>query len=142
MYGGSADWKAISKLKEFITVPVFANGDVTNIDSAIQCLKESNADGIAVARGVLGNPDLLHRIEHYFKTGEILPEICRKTKIALLKEHLDEEIALRGEKNGIEFTRKFYPYYIKGIRDAAQYRYALVTENVYDKIIKILEEIV
>ncbi len=141
MYAGVADWKAISKLKEFITVPVFANGDIVDVDSAIRCLEETNADGIAIARGVLGNPDLLYKIEHYFQTGEKLEEFNLKTKIALMKEHLNEEVALRGEKSGIEFTRKFYPYYVKGMRGASQFRHELVRENSYDKIMSILDEV-
>lgn len=142
MYSGSADWKAISKIKNEIRVPVFANGDVISPQTAKECIELSNTDGIAIARGVLGSPDLIYRIEHYFKTGEILPELCISKKINLLKEHINSEIALRGEHVALQFVRKFYPYYIKGIRDAAIYRGALVTETSYSKINEILDTIV
>lgn len=139
MYSGKADWSAISKVKDEIKVPVFANGDVTSVESAKDCLEISNTDGIAIGRGVLGNPDLIGRIEHYFTTGEILPEKSIKEKIELLKEHVETEIALRGEHTAMQFVRKFYPYYIKGIRDAAVYRGALVTETSFSKVIEILD---
>ena len=142
MYSGTANWQALSEIKKEIHIPVFANGDILTPEDAKNCLEITKADGIAIGRGVLGFPDLIGRTEHYFSTGEILPEPDIFQKIQLLKEHIDSEIILRGEKTAIQFVRKFYPYYIKGIRDAAIYRGALVTEESYDKIIEILDTIV
>lgn len=139
MYSGKADWEKIKELKLNVDIPVFANGDVNSIESAIECLEVSGADGIAIGRGVLGNVDLISKIEHYFLTGEKLPPMTLEEKIITLKEHLDEEIKLRGENVGIKFTRKFYPYYIHGIKNAAKYRAELVTEDSYDEIIKNLD---
>lgn len=141
MYGGRADWSALSDIKKEISVPVFANGDITTPVLAKDCLEVSKVDGVAIARGVIGNPDLIYRIEHFLETGEIVENIDIKTKISLLKEHLDEEIKLRGELAGIRFTRKFYPFYIKGVHGAPALRHALVTEDCYDKIINILDSI-
>ena len=141
MYGGKADWQALSEIKKEITVPVFANGDISAPEDAKECLAQSKVDGVAVARGVLGHPDLIYRIEHFFNTGEIIESIDTKTRITLIKEHLNEEIKLRGELAGIRFTRKFYPYYIKGVHGAPALRHALVTEDSYDKIINILDSI-
>lgn len=141
MYGGKADWQALSEIKKEITVPVFANGDISGPEDAKECLAQSKVDGVAVARGVLGHPDLIYRIEHFFNTGEIIESIDTKTRITLIKEHLNEEIKLRGELAGIRFTRKFYPYYIKGVHGAPALRHALVTEDSYDKIINILDSI-
>ena len=85
---------------------------------------------------------MIYRIEHYFKTGEILPELTILQKIELLKEHIQQEISLRGEIVAMQFVRKFYPYYIRGIRDAAVYRGALVQEESYDKVMHILDLII
>jgi len=59
-------------------------------------------------------------------------------KLEMLKSHLDEEIKLRGEKVGMKFFRKFYPYYISGIKNAAKVRSVLVTEDNYENIFKTL----
>lgn len=139
LYSGTADWKSIRKLKENVDIPVFANGDVTSIETAEECLKESGADGVAIGRGVMGDPTLLFRIEHYLHTGEKLPVPSLEERISMLKTHLDEEIKLRGENIGIKFCRKFYPYYIAGIKNAAKIRSILVTEDNYDNIIKTLD---
>ncbi|MBS6603233.1 MAG: tRNA dihydrouridine synthase DusB [Brachyspira sp.] len=139
LYSGNADWKSIRKLKENIDIPVFANGDITSIETAKECLEQSKADGVAIGRGVLGDPTLLYRIEHYLHTGEKLPVPPLEEKIKMLKWHLDEEIKLRGEKVGIKFFRKFYPYYIAGIKNAAKIRSILVVEENYENILKTLE---
>ena len=140
-YSGQADWKLIKELKHNVDVPVFANGDVTSIDTAVQCLEESDADGLAIGRGILGDPTLIFRIEHYLASGEKLPPPSLREKIEMLKWHLDEEIALRGKNVGIKFVRKFYPYYIAGIKNAAKIRSVLVVEEDYKKILEILNSL-
>jgi len=142
MYSGCADWSKIKELKMNVDIPVFANGDVISIESAIECLDQSKADGVAIGRGVLGDVTLISRIEHYLKTGEKLPPPTLEEKITTLKKHLDEEIKLRGEDMGIKFVRKFYPYYINKVKNAAKYRAELVLEDDYNKIIKKLDSII
>lgn len=139
MYSGNADWKSIRKLKENVDIPVFANGDITSIETAIECLEQSKADGIAIGRGVLGDPTLLHRIEQYLHNGKYIQPPSLEERLGMLKWHLDEEIKLRGEKVGIKFFRKFYPYYIAGIKNAAKIRSILVTEDNYGNILKTLD---
>lgn len=140
MYSGVADWKKIKELKQNLDIPVFANGDIFNLDAAIKCLKLSCADGVAIARGILGNPFLIKQIDYYLKTGEKLPDLSFIQNIEILKKHLDREIALRGELTGIKFMRKFYSYYIRGIKHAAGFRNKLVLEENYDNIIKLLND--
>ncbi len=134
MYFGKADWRKIKVLKENIDVPVFANGDVTSVEDAIQCLEQSGADGIAVGRGVLGDPALLYRISTYIQTGEIISAPSTLEKMDIMRHHLEKEIELRGEKVGIKFFRKFYPYYISGIKNASKYRGVLMTEENYQTL--------
>ena len=138
MYSGKADWAKIRKLKENVDVPVFANGDITSIENAIECLELSGADGIAIGRGALGDPTLIGRIEHYLHTGEKHPIPPLDERIEMLKWHLDEEIKLRGENVAIKFMRKFYPYYLSGFENAKVLRSKLVLEEDYNKIIKLL----
>ena len=141
-YAGSADWKKIKELKQNVTIPVFANGDILTIDDAIECMEQSGADGVAIGRGVLGDVTLISRIEHYFATGVKLPPPSIEERVETLKVHLLEEIKLRGENVGIKFTRKFYTYYINSVKDASKYRVMLMHEENYDNIIRILDHLV
>lgn len=138
-YSGKADWTKIKELKDNVDIPVFANGDITSVEDAIKCMEITKADGVAIGRAILGDPTLIGRIEHYFKTGEILPPPSLDEKLKMMRTHLDEEIKLRGEHVAIKFFRKFYPYYISGVRNASKYRGVLVLEEDYKKILEYIE---
>lgn len=141
MYAGQADWAKIAQLKSAVDIPVFANGDITTIEDAVQCLEDSNADGVAIGRGALGDPTLLGRISNYLKTGEKLQAPTLEEKTEMLLKHLDDEISLRGENVGIKFMRKFYPYYFAGFKNAKVVRSKLVLEENYENIVKTINEL-
>ena len=141
MYGGKADWKKISELKKNVDIPVFANGDVTSIEAAVQCLEDSQADGVAVGRGVLGDVTLISRIERYLQTGEYLPPPTLEEKIEDMKKHLMKEVEFRGEDVGIKFVRKFYPYYVNGFPGASKCRGELVLMDNLKEILSLLDRI-
>ena len=144
MYSGVANWDAIAEIKQALEIPVIANGDINSIEAAIECQKITNCDGFAIGRGILGDVELISRIEHYFATGEILPEPTITRRIEIARLHLEKEIEFRGEIFAIRFMRKFLAYYIKNIKGAAQYRSALVRMNekqeIWDAFDTILEE--
>lgn len=141
MYSGSADWAKIKDLKSAVDVPVFANGDVVSIETAEKCLELSNADGIAIGRGVLGDVTLPYRVEHFLETGERLNPPSFEEKLDTLTRHLEAEISLRGEDVGIKCIRKLYGYYISGVRNAAKYRAELVRIDDYGEMLKALKQI-
>jgi tRNA-dihydrouridine synthase B len=141
MYGGKADWKKIAELKRNVDIPVFANGDVVSIETAEQCLEESQADGIAIGRGILGDPTLISRIENYINKGIYLSPPTLEEKIEGIKIHLKKEIEFRGENVGIKFTRKFYPYYVNGFQGASKYRGMLVLIDNQKEIFDVLDRI-
>lgn len=144
MYSGVANWEAIAEIKQALKIPVIANGDINSIEAAIECQKITNCDGFAIGRGILGDVELISRIEHYFATKEILPEPTIARRIEIAKIHLEKEIEFRGEIFAIRFMRKFLAYYIKNIKGAAQYRSTLVRMNekqeIWDTFDEILEE--
>lgn len=141
MYSGKADWKKISVLKRNVDIPVFANGDINSPEIAEKCLIESEADGVAIGRGILGDPSLIYRIEKYINKGELIKPPSLEEKIETAKEHLLKEIEFRGEEVGVKFTRKFYPYYINGFKGASKYRGELVTADNPQKVFKLLDKI-
>ena len=141
MYGGKADWKKIAELKRNVDIPVFANGDVVSIETAEQCLEESKADGVAIGRGVLGDPTLIARVETYLSSGKYLLPPTLEEKIAYMKQMLNREIEFRGEDVGIKFVRKFYPYYVNGFSGASRCRGELVLMNNKQEITELLDKI-
>ena len=142
MYGGKADWKKIAELKRNVDIPVFANGDVVSIETAVQCLEESQADGVAVGRAALGDVTLIGRIEKYLNQGIYLPPPTQEEKIETLKQHLKREVELRGEKVGVKFVRKFYPYYLNGFQGASKLRGEIVLIDKLEDVFKKLDDII
>jgi tRNA-dihydrouridine synthase len=142
MYGGKADWKNIAELKKNVDIPVFANGDVVSVETAVECLEQSKADGVAVGRGALGDVTLIGRIEKYLNEGVYLPPPTLEEKIETLKDHLKREVKLRGENVGVKFCRKFYPYYLNGFQGASRLRGEIVLidnlSDVFQKLDNVL----
>ena len=141
MYGGSADWKKIAELKHNVDIPVFANGDITSVETAIKCLEESEADGVAVGRGALGDVTLIGRIEKFLKTGVIIKPPTLEEKVETLRQHLIREVDLRGENVGVKFVRKFYPYYLSGFQGASRLRGEIVLIDSLSEVLKKLDVI-
>lgn len=141
MYGGQADWKKIAELKKNVDIPVFANGDVVSIETAVQCLEESQADGVAVGRGALGDITLIGRIEKYLNKGIYLPPPTLEEKVETLKDHLKREVELRGENVGVKFCRKFYPYYLNGFQGASKLRGEIVLIDNISEVLKKLDAV-
>ena len=139
LYSGSADWEKIGKLKKELKIPVFGNGDIKTLDDAINALNLSKADGIAIGRGIMGDFSLPKRIEDYITKGVKMSEPDLIEKIKMLRIHLEREIELRGERVAIPFIRKFYGFYISGVKNASKYRQVLVTLNDLDEIYKNLD---
>ena len=90
---------------------------------------------------MLGDVTLIGRIEHWVKTGEILPKPEISENIKIMIKHLNEEIELRGKTVGMKFVRKFYPYYVNGFKNAAKIREKLITSDDYDEVMGILNMI-
>ena len=141
MYGGKADWKKIADLKRNVDIPVFANGDIVSPETAAECLEQSQADGVAIGRGALGDPSLLYRVEEYINNGKYIPQPTLEEKISILKKHLNQEVAFRGENVGVKFCRKFYPYYVNSFAGASRLRGELVLIDSLKEIMNKLDQI-
>ncbi len=126
MYSGSADWQAIGEVKQAVNIPVIGNGDIDSPQKALECLKMSGCDGIAVGRGILGDPGLIGRIEKYLFTGELEPSPDFQARLQSALLHTQMQVDYRGEYAGIRYMRKFFAHYIKNIKNASKFRFDLV----------------
>ena len=131
-YTGSAKWEWIAKVKEVLTIPVIANGDIFSVDAAIACLEQTGADGVMCSRGTLGYPFLVGEVDHFLKTGEYLPMPSAIECLQVAKEHLQGLWDYKGIR-GIRQSRKHMTWYAKGFVGAAALRDRLCRiESVQD----------
>ncbi|MGL4883674.1 MAG: tRNA dihydrouridine synthase DusB [Waterburya sp.] len=120
-YNGTARWEWIAKVKQALSIPVIANGDIFSVEAAIKCLELTNADGVMCSRGSLGYPFLVGEIDHYLKTGSKLPPPSTVTQLQCAKEHLLGLWQYKGQQ-GIYQSRKHLAWYCKGFSGAAELR--------------------
>lgn len=120
-YNGTARWEWIARVKEVLSIPVIANGDIFSVEAAVRCLAETGADGVMCSRGTLGYPFLVGEIDYFLKTGKPLPEPTIRDRLECAKEHLRGLWEYKGER-GLYQSRKHMSWYAKGFQGAAELR--------------------
>lgn len=138
-YSGKADWDIIAQIKRNISIPVIGNGDVFTIEDAINMLDKTNCNAIMIGRGAQGNPWIFERINHYMKTGEVLPEPEVDERIRTAIKHLNFAAEEHGEYVAVREMRKHIGWYLKGLKNSAKLRDEINKIESHDEVICKLE---
>jgi tRNA-dihydrouridine synthase B len=139
-YSGRADWDIIKQVKEAVSIPVIANGDVFSPEDAKRLFEETNCNAIMVGRAAQGNPWIFKRILHYLKKGEILDEPLAQEKINTALRHAKMLIEYKGEYIGIREMRKHVSWYTKGLLNAGILRDKINKAKDYKELENLLLE--
>lgn len=122
MYSGSVDFDIIAQVKKSVGIPVIANGDIKDEQSAAIMLEKTNADAIMIGRGALGNPWVFSKINAYLDECRVLPEPSITQKMAVMLKHIQKIIEYKGEYTAMREARHHAAYYTKGMRGGAKLR--------------------
>ena len=122
MYRGRSDWRFIREVKNAVSIPVVANGDVVTVDDAKTILEESGADAVMVGRGAYGKPWFINQIIEFLKTGQRPKDPPLQTQFDILSEHYESMLSHYGHESGVRVARKHLSWYTKGLAGSAALR--------------------
>ena len=133
MYIPPIDTAAIAAIKQAVSIPVLANGDVTSADGALTLLKETGCDGVMIGRGALGDPWLFAQVRAALLGEERPPEPTLNQRMAALRAQIYEMCEEKGEWAAMPQARSQAMHYMKGLRGAAALRrYCSMLEHFTD----------
>ncbi len=139
MYNGNANWEMISQVKNVVSIPVIANGDIKTSQDAKNALSQSNADGVMIGRACYGRPWLINKIEKDLNHQlQILPPTIEEQKTIVI-QHFQEMVDYYGEQIAIPLARKHIGWYSSGFKNGASFRADINTTKEYSEIIRKIE---
>lgn len=134
MYSGKVDYNIIAKVKKAVDIPVIANGDIVDEQSAAIMFEKTNCDAIMIGRGALGNPWIFRRINAYLNECRVLPDVSTNEKMVVMLKHIQKIIEYKGEYTAMREARHHAAYYTKGIRGGAALRKEISTFEHFEQL--------
>lgn len=142
LYSGTADWDEIRKVKEAVSIPVIANGDITGAETALRCLRRTGADGIMVGRSSFGDPWIFTEISAALRGNPVpaRPPLKERVEVAVAQFRLAEQD--HGEHIACLEARKHFAWYLKGVPHSGYFKNQISSMSTMDDIYRIAEQIV
>ncbi len=127
-FSGKADWDHIARLKDAVSIPVIANGDVKSVDDYLEIVDRTGCDLVMIGRGALASPWIFRDIKDFLQ-GKEPGKIYISDKIDLLERLFRMEIAWKGERLGLLEMRKFYRWFLRGCSGMKEFRRRLAVAS-------------
>ena len=142
LYSGVADWDTIHKVKDQLSIPVIANGDITDGETAVKCLKRTGADGIMIGRSVFGDPWIFEEVNAALRGEEYAgrPILADRIAVAVKQFQLSEQD--HGEHIACLEARKHFDWYLRGVSHSSFYKKESSALSTMEDIYRVAKEVV
>ena len=135
LFVGAVEFDTVRAVKRAVSIPVFANGDITTPQRAREVLSMTGADGVMIGRAAQGRPWIFREIAAYLATGRIVSPPSVAEARAVIIEHLDDHYAFYGEELGVRIARKHLHWYAASLPGASELRERVnVAETVAEQL--------
>ncbi len=133
-FKGEAEYDTIRDICNHVSIPVFANGDISTPQKASEVLEYTGADGLMIGRAAQGNPWVFREIRHYLETGQTLSAPRPLEVLEVMQRHLTQLHRAYGEYRGLRIARKHICWYLNDRPDSRETRHKLMRcENTKDQ---------
>ena len=141
VYGGNADWNCIREVKEAVSIPVIANGDIWEARDVQRILQHTKADMAMIGRGCFGNPWIFQQAKALLEGKEMpaLPSLAERCDTAVRQFELSA--AAKGERVAVLEARRHYCWYLKGVSHSGYYKEQIVKMNTLEDVYQVTKGI-
>ncbi len=142
LYSGVADWDTIRKVKDQLSIPVIANGDITDGETAVRCRKRTGADGLMIGRSVFGDPWIFAEARAALKGEEYpgRPVLKDRIETAVRQFQLSEQD--HGEHIACLEARKHFAWYLRGVAHSSFYKKEITSLNTMEDIYRVAKDVI
>ena len=142
LYTGTADWDMIRKVKDQLSIPVIANGDIIGGEAAVKCMKRTGADGLMIGRSVFGDPWIFEEVKAALAGEEYAGRPILKDRIAVAVKQFQLSQQDHGEHIACLEARKHFAWYLRGVSHSSFYKKEISSLNTMEDIYRVAKDVV
>ncbi|MWQ72322.1 tRNA dihydrouridine synthase DusB [Glaesserella parasuis] len=142
LFEGEAEYDSIKAVKQAVSIPIIANGDITSAEKAKRVLDYTQVDAVMIGRGSLGRPWLFSEIGKFFEKGDLVSTLSLNDKCQLMLQHIENLHQFYGEEKGYRIARKHVGWYVEQLKPNANFRRTFNALDSTKEQLKALEDFV
>lgn len=142
LFEGEAEYDSIKAVKQTVSIPIVANGDITSAEKARQVLNYTGADAVMIGRGSFGRPWLFKEIDDFLNNGGVISPLTTAQKCSLMLSHIEALHQFYGEEKGYRIARKHVGWYVEQLSPNSNFKRTFNTLSSTKEQFNALEEFV
>lgn len=139
-FKGEAEFKTIAQVKDAVSIPILANGDIASVEKSLEVLRLTNCDGLMIGRGAQGRPWIFRDLQNYINPNEKKPRLDKIELRDIMLDHLKELHQFYGELTGVRVARKHLIWYCNSLKKASNFRYQILCAKKASEQIRLIKD--